>query len=314
MCEKAAHVGRPFFIARSQVYLIDMKGPEGFANQQPDRDISVNTANERALGVLALSQVKMSDFSDLYGPEQIKKDSLQVADLAKGFEPPDEGHKFSNIFEAFICEEAELSEWFGGSSHVIKTCPYDDILNGVDHVIEYIENPATFSHLALAIDVTFRHDLGAKMARIQREIENGELAHVKYFKSQHVGLRGELSDIPRFVVATTIGTIKNLMADFINEKHNQFIQHPLRLQIIESLINQCQGFKDFATRAHQKNIAAKYAHTEELLRQILAESPIKNQEAVRQQFDEGYSQVQMGLDTLKAIAPVPKHRPKIRPT
>jgi hypothetical protein len=69
----------------------------------------------------------------------------------------------------------------------MATSKFDDIVNGVDGVIEFLDNEEESSqeHIALSFDVVFSSDeqrVIHKLNRTKKEIENGKLTEVKYFE------------------------------------------------------------------------------------------------------------------------------------
>ena len=54
----------------------------------------------------------------------------------------------------------KVNNWLGPEATAIKSSRYDDIKNGVDNIVEFHkEEDFSSSHLALAIDETFSHDV-----------------------------------------------------------------------------------------------------------------------------------------------------------
>ena len=239
-------------------------------------NLTLDESHRRACKTLEEEAIKPEQFEDLYGPQGIKRDERYVAIMEKKFQEPtdtkqEELNKLATIFEAIIHINAELNEWFGPDATTIKTSRYDDIKNGVDSVAEFRENEASASYLALAIDVTFDHDTERKFERIKSEIKKGELAKIKYFYSEHMGIRGELTKVPRVVIGADIQTVKNLSELWMEKNNKALMRHQIQFQILEEILLQLETFAEFVKNNKQPEIAAVYEKTLSVVERIYEE-------------------------------------------
>ncbi|MEK7180717.1 MAG: hypothetical protein AAB738_00050 [Patescibacteria group bacterium] len=247
--------------------------------QNPERRILENLAIEQAYKkadkVLTRDAIHPDEFEDLYGAQNISQDNDYVAKMKAKFKEQEGAEeatakKLATILEAIIFENAELSEWFGPNASTIKTSEFDDIKNGVDSVVEFEESKTSASHLALAMDATFSSETGGKFHRIKEEIESGELTKVKYFQSDHMSIRGELSKIPRVVVGVNAETVKALSETWL-ENPSSLKDHPIQFQILEEILMQLRVFKDYAKKIKKTDIGATYEKVIGIVEEILEE-------------------------------------------
>jgi len=238
--------------------------------------MTIEQGFKRAKKFLAAEEIKPLSFADLYGEGEVAKDEEYVVKMEEEFErthTPEtrETQQLATIFEAVIHDNADMSEWFGPGAEAIKPSRFDDIKNGVDTIVEIQEDDRSATHFGLAIDATFSQDMDKKFARIRKEIDQGELAKVKYFQSEHLGIRGELSKLPRVVVGADAKTIKELNELWLEGKKRDLGKHPVQFQILEEIVLQLETFRRYAEEQNQKELAIIYERTRTLVAGILRE-------------------------------------------
>lgn len=236
------------------------------------RDFLPDSVFERANEEIEQYAIKLEDFSDLYGEENISKDKKEVERLEAIFsqdsKEAQQTNKLATVFEAILCEHSELSEWLGPNVFTIKTSRYDDIKNGVDGVAEFHEDNSSASHLALAVDITFSSDTSKKFERIKNEINSGKLAKIKYFKSEQMKIRGELANVPRVVIGVEARTVKEL-ADLWTSKDNRALgKHPVQFQILKEIIAELETFKNYANKIGKEKLVKIFNRDLNLVKKI----------------------------------------------
>lgn len=224
-------------------------------------NLTLDQAYRKAERDLRKSAINPESFRDLYG-NGVDADIAYVKEMEAKFEKtatPEtkEAQRLATIFEAIIHENAELSDWLGPNASTIKSSRFDDIKNGVDTIAEFQEEDSAASHLGLSIDVTFAADTGKKFERIYNELQRGELPKIKYFRSEAMGFRGELSDAPRVVIGAESKTIKQLAELWLEGQKKELGSHPIQFQILEEILMQLRTFGEFA----EKNGHAAIAET-----------------------------------------------------
>jgi len=239
--------------------------------------IMTDKMHEKALNVLTQDIICPEDFIDLYGAKNVEEDIKYVKKMEEKFKQEDspekqELKKIASVLEAIIYEQAEINDWLGPEATTIKSSHYDDIKNGVDSVVEfYKKEDFTSSHLALAIDETFSSDIDEKFERIKEEIKQGELAQIKYFVSDRLNIRGELSKIPRVVIGVDEKTIKEVGELWLEKNNKDLAEHPIQFIIIEEILLQLETFKNYAQKVNQPEIVLIYEKTQKILQKIYDE-------------------------------------------
>ena len=256
--------------------------PEKINNQLLE-NITIDKIHEKAKKVLEEDIINPADFADLYGENNIKKDEEYVKKMEKKFTDTDspeqiKSNKLATIFEAILHDQAELNEWLGSNVHTINTSRYDDIKNGVDTVAEFTEKKQSVSYLGLAIDATFSADINDKIQRIKNEINKGALTKIKYFKSDKMNFRDELSKIPRVIIGADTNTIQELGKLWLKRKNKELEKHPIQFQILDQILMQLETFENYAEQNNRPEIAEIYKKTHEIVLKIYEkkESSVNN--------------------------------------
>lgn len=241
--------------------------------------LTIDQAYKQAIKKMRREAINPETFRDIYH-EGVDKDNTYVKAMEDKFKQDstsekEEVLKLATVFEGIIHENAELSDWLGQNAQTFKTSRFDDIANGVDTIVEFEESETTASHLALAIDVTFSSDTERKLADIRDKIKKGELTKIKYFASEHLGMRGELAKVPRVIIGAESKTIKQLAELWIEgDKKKELGVHPIQFQILEEIVEQLETFQNFAERNHQPELAAIFEKRLAFVSKILEEKRI----------------------------------------
>ncbi|OHA88455.1 MAG: hypothetical protein A2741_01200 [Candidatus Zambryskibacteria bacterium RIFCSPHIGHO2_01_FULL_43_27] len=239
----------------------------------------ISLIHDKAKAVLREGAFKETDFiGNPYERETVERDIAYVererARIAKESREEDiELRQLATIFEAIVLENGELSEWFGDNAFTLATSEYDD-LQGVDMVVEFREG-ASASYLGLAADVTFSgspnssNGVGKKFDRLLARIEKGNLPQVKYFKSQHIPIRGSLQ-LPEVIIGVEKATVLELAELWVAKKKRILETHRVQIMILEQIRDQIRFFANYARSVKRDRIAAIYemrlASVEDILR------------------------------------------------
>lgn len=238
-----------------------------------------------------------------YREEEIASDTEYVREMEQRFGAEDtpeqkEQKKFAKILEALLNELIELYDWLGPDATTITTSDFDDIKNGVDMVAEFQDKEEkSASHLALAVDVTFASDIGKKIDRIKRGIENGELSRIKYFASEFLLRRGELTDIPRVIIGADVDTIKNLGALWLAEDKKALAMHEMQKVVLEEMQMQLESFAQYARAKNQDGVAEIYENTLRVIQDILQNKKDVFIDALRE--DRVFGAIRREMNTLR---------------
>jgi len=204
--------------------------------------------HDRVSQLMEQIAIKPEDFRDLYG-DGVDKDAQYVDKRKASFKTTEnkeitaglnegEVRKLAEILEYQIIRGINVGKWLPFCT-AVKTSEFDDIAHGVDMVIEF-QKLTQYGHLGMGVDVSFSHNLQSKFQRIKDEIDNfdgknNRLGVVKYFNSEKTGMRGELSGLPRVVVALDIKIIEDLARVKNDDIPNHIVQHEVVLEIEHQL-------------------------------------------------------------------------------
>lgn len=267
--------------------------------------IAIKEAYERAEKVLADS-IDPREFSDLY--KDVDRDIEWVNKMDQKFraaarENPELGHfkMLAKAFEAVLYEQAEQSDWFGPDAVTIRTSRYDDYKNGVDSVVEFEEGESKASHLALAIDVTTSSHLRDKLWRIRDEINQGHLAEVKYFKSDRLNIRGQMTNIPRVIIGAQKSSVLEVINYWLNREQSKLAKHPIQLKILKETEIQLDAFQDYSLRHKQPELAAIYGKAKAIIDDIMANKKPRPKELEEIENDEVFHALQAYVSNFKQV-------------
>lgn len=210
---------------------------------------------------------KPNEFADLYSQDNVDKDLRYVSERNRQFTGSanievtrglTEGDvkSLSERVEYEVIRGINIGQWFEGVS-AYKTSEYDDIAGGVDAILE-ISDGNSYGHLGMGIDITFSQDVEKKFKRIKDEIDSydgdqNRLARVKYFKSENTGIRGELADLARAVIAVDLP----MLEDMTRVKDPQSLHgHVSKHVTLLEMQHQLQVFLGYAERKNPKAVKA----------------------------------------------------------
>lgn len=245
---------------------------------------------KKSLDVLEDDKILLGYFCDIREKEDLENDEAEVERLKKIFaenqtEDLIEAQKFGTVFEALIHHHGEMSNWFGLDSHTIKTSDYDDYKNGVDEILETNKEGQEASHLALAIDATTDNTAYKKLKSIWKNLKNGHLTDVKYFKSENSD-KIELRRIPKVVVASSKKQIREVMYLWNNNKNMEIAEHPIQFDILDQIKTQLEIFKDWALE-NNPELVPVFEERLNLVNEILEDKKELRQKLEREgKFDE----------------------------
>lgn len=254
------------------------------AHEERELQLIYNLA-EKSLG----EPIKLDDFGDIRSKEEIEHDKKLEEHLPALFAKEttaevEERKRWATIFEAIVHNHVELDDWLGSDARTVRPSRYDDYMNGVDTIIEFGDEKtaeADGSHLALAVDVAYGASLTSKLDRIKREIENGSLTTVKYFKSEDGMHKGSLSHVPRVVIGAELGTVKELAESWAQmargerehrkEHKRDLAEHPIQLQMLDEIRVQLSTFRNYAEHIGQHEAARVYYNALHVINRAAAE-------------------------------------------
>lgn len=233
-------------------------------------------ALERANKIIEEGRTNMDDFSNLYGSDVVEVDKKKVEEKEKTFSKDlrDVNHRVqkerADIFEAIIFNEGGKSTWFGEKSSIILPTKFDDYFNGADSLIE-VERQGGVSVSAISLDVTYTRDVLSKINSVVGRLRDGTLSKVKYYQSVLSDIRGEIRNIPHFVIGVDGSTLDELTNLFADLKDRQLELHLAQFQIIELIILQSDAFADLGRIYKNEQITKAYERIGRIFREIYGE-------------------------------------------
>lgn len=237
-----------------------------------ENDVLIKKAYQKAEVALMADAIDMNDFNSPYGEQQIERDKKEAHELkqrlrAKYTAEMKNNLEWSTVLEAILYTHSEQSDWLGKDVRTMKTTEYDDVFNASDMVVEFEQKEIKL--LALAIDATFSHETKDKLKKIKREIDHGNLATIKYFKSERLGFKGVKNKIPHVIVGADRNTIVRLTESWLTGKNNELAIDPVQFQILEEILMQCKVFSAYARKIGKEEISTVYDNTASVINETL---------------------------------------------
>jgi hypothetical protein len=211
--------------------------------------------------------IQAPDFFDLYQKEAVMRDMWDVKrkkDAIKKSDSPEmaENARLAEVFEAITLEHAELSNWLGEDVTMLKTSLYDDYFNGVDLLAEWQKEGAEPHALALAVDVTFGvRTVERKLNQIRRDIDEGKLGRIKYFRNASGTYRGERSDAAKVVIGVSKGAVHALARLWADNDKKALGTHPIQRVLVEEIDTQLRAMQRYAQSRGRGTVADAYGRS-----------------------------------------------------
>jgi len=259
---------------------VDNREPESF----PDLDKVLELAEKNVFS-LAIDPRDFAEPQGHYRKEAVEADIAYVEELEQTFKKSDrEGgtlgnksreealRKIARGFEAVILQ-SDANEWFGPDAEMLIPSRYDDIKNGVDGIVEF-NHEQSFSHLVLAVDMVSSNNtetIGRKLENIKNDIQKNNLAKVKYFESEQLKLKGEMTDIPRVVIGADRKTVQGLLSLFAEGKNKELAGHYMQMQMLREIQMQLESFSKFADAEGKPKLVSAYNDAKLIVDRIIEE-------------------------------------------
>jgi hypothetical protein len=234
-----------------------------------DESLDIDLIHKKAESIISNKRISEKDFIEPYGESNVMADLARVTEIESKFVAK-ETDKISDIFEALVVWNGEQSNWLGENAVTIQTSRYDDVINGVDAVIEFQgREPRTASYLGLAADVTFSMSAVDKFDKLRGQIENGELSKVKYFHSSHMSLHGQLSNLPEVVIGVEGRMVLELGELWLERQHGVLAEHKVQIMLLKQIREQLITFAMYAESLGKDDIANIYKERLLIIEDIL---------------------------------------------
>lgn len=248
-----------------------------FKEREVFERMAIREAFNKAEEVLRRDEISL----DRFDGGEVERDKEYVEKMEGIFKEgrtteEEEGRMLAVIFEAIMHEQSELSDWLGPDATTIKPSRYDDIANGVDQLVEFL-NEEEASYLAMAVDVTFGEDVVKKFDRIKNEIDSGVLGRVKYFYSENTKKKGFLENVPRVVIGADARTVKELSELWVEGRKKELSQHNIQYQILDEILIQAETFAAYAEKNGKVRVAGAYKDMAKKIGDIIGEKELSSE-------------------------------------
>ena len=141
-----------------------------------------------------------------------------------------------------------------------------------------------------------------KISKIKKNIDNGTLGKIDYFKSSHSQFRGELSRIPQVIIGVekdTVITLANLWMD--KHEHPSLVatldEHPIKRLILLEILLQLYTFRTYAAETNKPDLVPIFEKDIQLLEEILRGQPTFDTLALRD--DKVFTAIRESLSIFK---------------
>lgn len=199
---------------------------------------------------------KEQEIVDGYKANWEKSDTPELKELKRKIE----------IFEGIVADQIDGGNWMGEGVEAVPTHEIDDILRGVDNVLEFSpldeegqeKDDVPKEYLGLGFDLLVHKDearLNKKMERFtQEDILKGKLGKVKYFDGSEIS--GRL-DVFRAVIASNGKTMEDLINLRIKKDWEALSNHPFQADMFFQLSLQIQAAIQYAVKVNNHNYIDK---------------------------------------------------------
>ena len=270
-------------------------------------DLQIAEAYKKALAV-PCDPIDLEEFRKLYGNDNVNRDLATVTRLENKFRVNPTNREalrhaqIAKIFEVIVFQQIELADWFGEMAQTIATSRFDDLVNGIDVLVEFDEQKYKY-HLGLAIDATTSTMKNReKFGRIQDEINTDRLAEVAYFKTDNSVFEGKMKDVPRVVIGADSKTVDNLITVWMKNDTRALAAHPIQIKILSEIRTQLACFKEYCDKTNHHRLAGIYDNGLHIVDDILAQKKIFLTPEVLAELekDEVYQSIVISADNVAA--------------
>ncbi len=244
----------------------------------PDLHPVFQQAYERAVAIFS-ERIQMDLFTDrrsyITDVARVNERLKQISNECKSGGPDRQmAYVQSDVFEAMLFDYVSVGKWFGDKVTGILPSIYDDLFNGVDLILEQDLGPGAFSYAALAIDATFSSE-GAvkKIAKDKAFIAEGRLSRIKYFSSEQANFRGNVDQIPHFVVGVDRPTLFSSALEYVQKGPEEKGCASLRRLVLEQICKQAIYYNKLLSEKGFVDEAFQYERVLSVLKPVLDSLP-----------------------------------------
>jgi hypothetical protein len=188
--------------------------------------------------------LEMAPFIQLYTRAQVLNDYTEVAKKRAGFENNNSTpERLGKVFESAFLDSANNHQWFGKQSEIVKSSLYDDF-HGVDMIVTMMPEGKRAQNFLVSSDLTFSNNsFGTKFELTLRNIQQGNLATVKYFHSDLEGFTGQKTNVPRTIIGLDKNNLPEMLRKWIHSPEDTLPEY--RAILLHQLNTELIGFRNY---------------------------------------------------------------------
>ncbi len=229
------------------------------------------------------------DFENVYSKEEIQRDKDLVENIKNDFgdfkNTPEiqrsrDKQQQAKALEVILAEDAHVLGWFENEeieSNAIRTSEYDDYINGVDSVFEFIkEDGDEVRRVALAIDISENPNFDKISKKVDRNLQKvlnpRKQMQIKYFKSTMEDKVGRLRNIIPLVIGLRGDNVNKIIPEIadlrnsgekgnieeIKEKKESLENSPFQKILLEEMKAQLEYYQDNLDEMDETDYIRKY--------------------------------------------------------
>lgn len=211
---------------------------------------------------------KEEQFTDVYPEEKIQKD-LQKVEEKKSLLADQPRPKESIAAEYLLLEGISNYLLFNSQNqevdiNLIPAAESDDYFNGIDIIVAIRMKGEKDWHY-IGIDVTTSEDEGELMKKLRinynKIIKNKQLPNADYYRPQteNKGEKAGLVNLVRIVLGLGQKRVRNLAAEYLNNKSKNVFEPSDQLELIQETIDQIMITIERTANKFLKNEAKRYS-------------------------------------------------------
>jgi hypothetical protein len=209
-------------------------------------------------------------------------------------------------FESSLPILVERFNLFGEKAESMLTTKFDDVMNGVDVLVDFPGNQD--DTLGLAVDLTIsERSIENKLKKIKDRMGKGSLANIKYYKSKDGRYIGRKNHIVPLVISATPETALRIVENIYFQRDDEISEDVFNTQALEEIILQLEVFlafcleieKDFGPGAKNKIsgfIQSDLKKVEFIWDQKMAGKEELEVERIRLKYDSNFIELKRQLE------------------
>lgn len=266
----------------------------------PQDLVEIKAAGEKARTDIDSMAIQLSDFSEATGhrPVDIRRNAAYAESMQQRFAQErtttlERIEDMAAVMEVVFGTNIDGSEWIPRSD-VIFTSKYDDIVNGVDMVVEMPDRKGT---PIMGLDITLASSdvVEKKVNRVIHNIRDGKLATVDYYRSENF-TDTKLNYLPLFIAGVDIHAAAELSQLYTNGKRGEITDHVASIYMLYELRMQAEAYMK-AAEGYGRGHIADYMNTFVAMTNTLIEERGGNANPTREEY-EALAQNDMMFDAM----------------